>query len=109
MDSFAATKSHQAPQTGDPVNEPQKALEETNKDSQVLEAIAALKTLIDTKIEEVKTDMQLMRQDARNLAERVTNTETVLQEATENTADLRIRVSELEKKVATLKARSEDA
>ena len=49
--------------------------------ARVLEAIATCQTILTTKIEEVKTDVLLIRQDMAKLRDRVTETETRISRA----------------------------
>ncbi|XP_069486313.1 tropomyosin-like [Ambystoma mexicanum] len=79
-------------------------------EQQMSRVMARLKTLEERVDEdEVKTDMQLMRQDTRNLTERVSTAQADLQETTETTLELTTKVQELETQVTRLEARSEEA
>ena len=74
----------------------------------IMQAITASREALETKIDTLATDMGLLRDDHRRLAERVTTTEREITEVSPRLSSLGSRLEEMEGKVKSLEMRAED-
>ena len=75
----------------------------------ILNAIKESKEAVERKVEEVRVDVSLLRQDLRGVADRVTEAETRISTAEDEITKLRSQVNQLLKSSAVLEDRAEDA
>ena len=75
----------------------------------ILKAIKESKDAVERKVEEVRVDVSLLRQDLRGVADRVTEAETRISTAEDEITQLRIQVNQLLKSSVILEERAEDA
>ena len=75
----------------------------------ILKAIKDSKDAVERKVEEVRVDVSLLRQDLRGVADRVTEAEARISTAEDEIIQLRTQVNQLIKSSAILEDRAEDA
>ena len=80
-----------------------------DKFAEILEAIQASRSALEGQIGGIQTEVSLVRQDLRNVVDRVTETEGRVSELEETVKELKTSVSQLEAKAGALEYRAEDA
>ena len=75
----------------------------------ILQAITTSREVLETKIDTLATDMGLLRDNHRRLAERVTTNEREMSEVSPMLTSMRSRMEEMEGKVKSLEIRAEEA
>ena len=78
-------------------------------DDQILLAISDLRTSIEGRIGELRTDLSLIHQDLRNTVDRITDTEGRVSELEDSQRSCQTELNELRRTVRQLELRAEDA